>query len=554
MDMGDMGIDTPSAPGGGSDKRSGLISVNDLTYVLEPDLSVATNKTHKKHFFQTNQFDPSQRAICILNSGADYIDTRRSYLSFEVTLSETNRMGYFGQCGSACNFIRSIQISTRSGDTLCRLDDFASLSNILLPLMYDREWFDNQGALMSFGGAVHRYVGGAGGAVQNANGTGEGDSQRFVIPMYVLSPLFAYGRLLPAMMMSGLRIEIEWQTAAKAFQTVDASAPATRLWDPLTTYTVKTPYFVLESVQLSDSIQRALNEQSAVNGLEIVYCDYEMTEAQASGLESKWNIEVRKSCSRALKAFARFRAVDQDTKEGLTDTFKAETQWPVTSYQWQLGSLYFPQQPVKSASVDAPMQCCREAYAHLLETVDKFHGASSQPYMTYAGRDAQIDWTKTGRVLATDTLQYTNVFANSVYATGESAKTYLYDVNGRQPLVTSATDTANGRLIVKSNPFGRSGSFAGDQHVIGVNLERSSLFNLAGVPVNNSRVLALQATCVTTTGEGVYGKDNTTKATVDASGVSAIDAVSTSARRSCQIFLKYVKLARIWLNNVEVEQ
>jgi hypothetical protein len=59
-------------------KRQGLITVNDLSYVLEPDLSVAVNKTTKKHFFQSTSYDPSQNGICIFNSGADYIDTRRS--------------------------------------------------------------------------------------------------------------------------------------------------------------------------------------------------------------------------------------------------------------------------------------------------------------------------------------------------------------------------------------------------------------------------------------------------------------------------------------------
>jgi hypothetical protein len=83
--------DNENMQGGDSDmgKRQGLIAVNDLTYALEPDLSVAVNKTMKKHFFQSTEYKDNQRAICIVNSGADYIDTRRSHLTFGVRLPKS---------------------------------------------------------------------------------------------------------------------------------------------------------------------------------------------------------------------------------------------------------------------------------------------------------------------------------------------------------------------------------------------------------------------------------------------------------------------------------
>ena len=132
-------------------KRQGLISVNDLNYVLEPDLSVATNKTVKKHFFQSRQYTPGQQAICILNSGADYIDTRRSYLQFELNTGQVGTTEYgFGIHGSACNLIRDITISTRSGDELTRIQDFNLLQSMMLPLTFDTEWFKCQGQAMAY--------------------------------------------------------------------------------------------------------------------------------------------------------------------------------------------------------------------------------------------------------------------------------------------------------------------------------------------------------------------------------------------------------------------
>ena len=459
----------PSGISSGQDlsKRQGLIAVNDLTYVLEPDLSVASNKTHKVHYFQNSSYTPNQNAICILNSGADYIDTRRSWLQFDVDLSDTtvddNKMAdnpHFGTHGSACNFIKQITISTRSGDVLCQLFDFNLMSNILLPLTYDKGWFDSVGQTMAYGGAVKFDT-----------------KNRFIIPMYVLTPLFAYGRLMPAMLMSGLRIEIVWEDTKKAvYNETENSAPKS--------YTVSDPQFCLSSVQLSDSIQRSLNELSATNGLEIVYCDYERDMHTSGGALETVNMEIRKACSRALKAFARIRLtggtglVDEDRR----DSFRAEEKFPVYEYQWRLGSLYFPQQPVRSPqTVPGCTRTAVAAYANLLESIDKYHGGSRAPHVSLYG------------------------------IKGDHA--------GQSDSVTSLNAT--------------SGSFANDAHTIGVTLERSTMFNLAGIPVNNSRVLALGAKMLPDTQEG---------------------SVSGDPVRQVDVFLKYVRLARVFLNNVEVEQ
>ena len=142
-------MDVDNNGSGDAQKAAGLQSVNQLVYSLQPDLSVAVNRTHKKHFFQANSYGPGQRGICILNSGTDYIDTSRSWLSFSVDIdSQPGTFAHFGQNGSACNLIDSITISTRSGDELTRLTDFGVYSNMLIPLKYSEDWLKNQGALI----------------------------------------------------------------------------------------------------------------------------------------------------------------------------------------------------------------------------------------------------------------------------------------------------------------------------------------------------------------------------------------------------------------------
>ena len=474
MDTGmDRGSGGPSGMSNGQDlsKRQGLIAVNDLTYVLEPDLSVASNKTHKVHFFQANEYVSNQSAICILNSGADYIDTRRSWLQFDIEAEGTDQLYNFGVNGSACNLIKQITVSTRSGDVLCQLFDYNLLQHMILPLTHDKGWFDTVGQTMAYGGGIK-----------------SGTKTRLLIPMYVLSPLFAYGRLMPAMLMSGLRIEIQWENpdiVAEAKSTAPPNADGTVVAAvAMPAYKITDPQFVLCSVQLSDSIQRALNELSATNGLEIVYTDYERNPARYNNMMPEVHLEIRKSCSRALKAFARFRPTNF-TSEFKQDSFRAETSPKVYEYQWQLGSLYFPQQPVRGSNNNGGIdRVTVSSYAHLLEACDKFHSTTHPLYVSLYGTKA-------------DPAEYKDL-------TPVEMKT--------------------------------SGAFGGSSHTIGVTLERSTMFNLAGVPVNNSRVLALHARLSNDTRE------------------DAANFANGTIQRQLDVFLKYVKLARVFLNNVEVEQ
>ena len=140
-------MDTSGDVGTGGGQQYGVMKLNNLIYALEPDLSVAVNKTHKKHFFQANEYRDNQSSICILNSGAEYIDTRRSYLSFNIEITQESDVtalnevgGYFGTQGSACNLIDTITVSTRSGDEISRITDYPLLMNMLCPMTFEKDW------------------------------------------------------------------------------------------------------------------------------------------------------------------------------------------------------------------------------------------------------------------------------------------------------------------------------------------------------------------------------------------------------------------------------
>jgi hypothetical protein len=322
------------------------------------------------------------------------------------------------------------------------------------------------------------------------------------IPMYLLAPLFSYGRLLPSMLMSGLRIEIKFahQDQVSVGMTVETKHDV-YMNSTNPSWEIENPMFTLSSVQLSDNVQRSLNELSATNGLEIVYTDYEHTSHNAGNAMTQIHLEVRKSCSRALKAFARVRRTDR-TNPHYSDSFRAERVFPFLNYQWQLGSLYFPQQPVTGGVTRNKHACGISSYAHFLEACDKFHG-SARPLITplYGTSSRLVDDMN-------NSWGYRRIYVDDV----------------KNELKAAWVDTTNGQ----------EGSYMNDAHTIAVTLERSTMFNLAGVPVNNSRVLCLK-------GELTADSDDGENATA-------------GLTRQLDIYLKYVKLARVWLNNVEVEQ
>lgn len=531
MEMADAG------PQGDDAKRQGLLSLNDLTYLLEPDLSVATNVTHKNHFFQGTEYTQNQRAVCIINSGADYIDTRSSYLKFKVELTapavDAGVRVYFGKQGSAVNFIKNITISSRSGDELCRITDVNRLQNMLSAYRYDSEWVDTVGQNMGYDGWITT----AKTVLQPS-----GHQQTYAIPLYCLTDFFGYGRLMPSMLMSGLRIEIEFEdiaqvgtvtnvrltdatindgrfgtprstvtTAAQAIATTGYEGDASKL----TGYKILDPVLTLKSVQLTDATQRALNELSATNGLELVYTDFERTETVYPAPTNKAHVEIRKACSRALSAIARVRVdkshlIEGDGsstlalsyKDSHVDSFASEPESTITEYQWQLGSLYFPQQPIKGT----PDEVSSEGYFHTIDAFGKLSATEKHPHCKY-GNGASVG--------SVQRQQQTTEFINWPLINSEQ----YHRIDGAW-----GSGNHHNLLYDPVPPHHFPGTFRSYGQTWAVSLERSSMFELAGVPINNSRVLALRM------------------------------QFADSKKRTIDVYLKYVKLARLFLNNVEVEQ
>jgi hypothetical protein len=76
--------------GDGADTVEGLLELNKLNYDMFPDLSVAVARTTKQQQFQQRNYSSESRnAVCTFNTGSDYINGKESYLAFTLRYTTT---------------------------------------------------------------------------------------------------------------------------------------------------------------------------------------------------------------------------------------------------------------------------------------------------------------------------------------------------------------------------------------------------------------------------------------------------------------------------------
>ena len=92
-------------------------AASKLGYGVPRDTSVIVKRTTRDYDFLHNTYNPGDIAICTFPTGTEYIDTRRSFLSFEFKMQTyVDTTFLFGVHGSVCNIIRNICVYARSGE------------------------------------------------------------------------------------------------------------------------------------------------------------------------------------------------------------------------------------------------------------------------------------------------------------------------------------------------------------------------------------------------------------------------------------------------------
>jgi hypothetical protein len=479
--------------------------------------------------------------VLYLNSGSDFIDARNSYLTFHLgitappvlpagtMLSDDGKTNVtvactgqptvtFGKRGSALNLFRRITISDRSGGELERIDFCNVLANKLLRYKNSLQYLNSIASFIGLGdlNSGSKRPEGDGLAVNavydgNSRGVRSHSVNKYCVPLRLLCGLFDYEQLLPPQLMSGLKIELQLETFERAFKLVydgyatvadPGSACFNKAQMDVYNYTLYNPVLALDCCRMTDSVQRELNERSANSGLEIMFRTWYTSQHVINS--ASVHVESRKAVSRAFTAIAQFNSIPTSDAKAVELSRDSMAGYPLRtlSWQWRAGNIFYPQQPLTPNGADA-MAGERETLWHVQRAFGKFKETwwpSAVTAESFTIGDNQIEYNRG------DLSRRISPFAvHSVNQFGDDKAGTLNDADIERP--GGETD---GILVC--------------------DLERSTVQDLSGIPLNNSRVLALSVE-----------RDPSLPAAVLANSVVTL-------------FLCHLKVARVFLDNVEIEE
>lgn len=317
-----------------SDEVAQVLFSNNLQYSLPNAASIATNRVMKRNYFQSRNYQNETTMICQLNTGVDFIDPVNSTLNLRVKVTP-NQLGEtfnasFG-VGSVQNLIKNIRIYHRSGTTYTN-----SIKHNLFAVKRDRynkssNWFSTIGnPLMGYNEPVVFF--------DSQDQGGSRKEVNFSIPLTLLHGFFnPLGEvLIPAVIASGLRIEIDLESARGAILN-GTDIPPTYI----TSYEITDCYFNLMSTTLMDSAVASVNANAAKKSLEYMYLDLFTSSNSQSALATTVNIDVNKSVALLNEALTVVQ-VQSQLNSYFADQFS--TAFISGQFWYQLGSQQYPNQ------------------------------------------------------------------------------------------------------------------------------------------------------------------------------------------------------------------
>ena len=307
-----------------------LVATNGMSYRFKPDVSTSIQRGLNINYPTGGSvYEPSQTTVFSLNTGSMFCEPQHSFLQFTVTATG----GFsFGDKGSGCNVLSRVRCVSKSGDEIENIGNWSGLAYIMNQYGQDSNFLSTYGDAMGFGAA-----GTFDGAIDDPT-----NKRRIIIPMSRLLGLFNFDGLLPAVVLSGLRIELTWERASVALMDADAVAPPT--------FKIYNPEIHTMLVQQTDALLREVLSMSANQGAEMLFTS---SSSSTYSFVSADRINVRqdKAVSRALSYLGILRA-EYNENEYKYDSFASHGPWDITSCQLQLGSIFMPSQPFSSVEND----------------------------------------------------------------------------------------------------------------------------------------------------------------------------------------------------------
>lgn len=340
---------------------SRVLSNNPLNYSIKTD-DCATRKRQYVHYnFAERNIRSEGIARVALPTGPAFINGKRCYLAFQLGIND-NAHCHFGCCGSAFNVLQSIRIQDRHGNVLERVDDVNLLANSLIRWDCDKCWLDSEGS--TFIDPQVKNARGQNGTDADHNPTTSGQpwgygvgpyvnpisrglnvtGKTWMLPLHLISGLFAYDQLLPPQLMDGLQIFITAASNNQALVADDArgwaGATLTDRWFELQLLRIH-----MDLSYLEPSISRQIEEKSR-SGLDICITTWDSQYKDIRGEAIIIEFPFMKSVSRGLQAFAKITRNWKNIKDVVArDSFQSK-EYRIKNWYWRINNVKYPRQGV----------------------------------------------------------------------------------------------------------------------------------------------------------------------------------------------------------------
>jgi hypothetical protein len=342
---------------GTNERVNSLLLVNQLDYRLPPSLSVAVSRSHASYQSNQQAYGEGQLLSVTMSSGGQYVNFRESYLRLTVSVTIPNGIYTLGDARSwtgatydkqagnpppgrngAMNLFSSQRWVHSSGTVIDEMIQDLDLWS------YIRQRYTYSSDKRASVGSLHHYGSRSFEELQFSTARPEID---ILIPLCEISDAFDQPQLCPAFVVAGSRLELRVNEFGRAFvKTTGTTEP-----NPGVSYVIKNVELVLQQVQLTDSIQRAIQNISASSGLEYPFISVAVN--ASNNASDSGSIQVSRSLSRA-----NFVCVVRRNTEQLTGNTRFHLQSSAPSneriaggdkkgrFSVQLGGQQIPQTPV----------------------------------------------------------------------------------------------------------------------------------------------------------------------------------------------------------------
>ena len=293
-----------------------LLGVNSLGYAMPPSLSVATSRRDITNFPQVTSSPMGSVIIYTLNTGDGFLHGPSSYLkvTLQIGTSLAATTAFMDNIGA---LFSTVTVSSRSGVEICRVTEFPLYMSKYIRMKYSNAKFQR----LSWPAVFDKSV---------VAGDNVANTVDFIMPLEFI-PCFAGDQLLPPQLVEGMRIRFDLTSITEAFRAVGGTVASCNVQSQMS----------LNLTTLADAFTRRIAAVAAESGLVMLHNEvFSTIQNTAAGT---LNFDIKKACSKALEFMVVARA---DTYVAAAVNSQQSLPYPFTSMQLQLGSVYYPNQPL----------------------------------------------------------------------------------------------------------------------------------------------------------------------------------------------------------------